>query len=169
MEEKMDDRNLTHESKGNGNETPEIETKTTFLREVSAMYRGGRRATRKIYNATDAAHFIRSVLPDNSREHFVALYLDGAHKVVAFSVISTGSATSCPVHPREIFQSAILVGAVAIIVGHNHPSGETSPSNEDKQVTKRLKEAGEILAIRILDHVILGETGIHSFSEHDGV
>src|SRR5207249_165510 len=82
-------------------------------------YRGARRATTRIAEPKAAADFIRRVLPDNSREHFVALFLDGGHKIIAFSMIATGTANSCPVHPREVFQNAILTGAVAIIVGHN--------------------------------------------------
>ena len=96
-----------------------IATKTTFVREVTAVYRGARRATVEMGTPEGAADFIRKVLPDNSREHFVALYLDAGHKVMAFSVIATGTANSCPVHPREVFQMGFLTGAIAIIVGHN--------------------------------------------------
>lgn len=143
-------------------------TKTTFVREVATIYRGARRATKRILEPSDAADFIRSVLPDNSREHFVALFLDGGHKIVAFSVISTGTANACPVHPREVFQNAIHVGAVALVVGHNHPSGDVVPSHEDERMTARLKQAGEILGIPLLDHLIIGDESIHSFSEHKG-
>ena len=138
---------------------------STFVREVTAVYRGARRATTKIKEPKCSADFIRKILPDNSREHFVALYLDGAHKVVAFSVVSTGTANSCHVHPREVFQGAILAGAVAIIVGHNHPSGDMTPSGDDRKVTACLSDAGKLLGIRLLDHVIVVEDGFHSFSK----
>lgn len=138
---------------------------STFVREVTAVYRGARRAVSKIKEPKCSADFIRKILPDNSREHFVALYLDGAHKVVAFSVVSTGTANFCHLHPREIFQRAILAGAVAIIVGHNHPSGDVTPSGDDRKVTACLSDAGKLLGIRLLDHVIVVEDGFHSFSK----
>lgn len=139
--------------------------KTTFVREVTAIYRGARKAVDQITQPRHAATLIQKVLPDNSREHFVALYLDGASKVIAFSVVATGTANSCPVHPREIFQRAILAGAVSLIIGHNHPSGALTPSEEDRKLTRRLKEIGELLGIKLLDHVIVGESAFHAFSE----
>ncbi|MFN9292342.1 MAG: JAB domain-containing protein, partial [Planctomyces sp.] len=78
-----------------------------------------------------AAAFIRSILSDNSREHFVALYLDGAHRIACYSIVSIGTANSCPVHPRKVLQRAILCGAVSLLVAHNHPSGVLTPSRED--------------------------------------
>ena len=129
---------------------------STFVREVTAVYRGARRAVTKIKEPKCSADFIRKILPDNSREHFVALYLDGAHKVVAFSVVSTGTANSCHVHPREIFQGAILAGAVAIIVGHNHPSGDPTPSDQDISVTERLEQTAEVVGIPLIDHIVVG-------------
>ena len=107
----------------------------------------------------DVAAFIRSVLTDNSREHFVALYLDAAHCVVSYSLIAIGTADRCVVQPREIFQRAILSGAVAIIVAHNHPSGDPTPSAEDVYVTRQLVEAGKLLSIDVLDHLVIGHSG----------
>ncbi len=127
----------------------------TFVREVRATYHATGRKRFNITGPDDAAAFIRSVLPDNSREHFVALYLDGAHQVASYSVVASGSAASCIVHPREVLQRAILSGAVSMIVAHNHPSGDPTPSDEDVRVTKRLRDAGELLRIRLLDHLIL--------------
>lgn len=138
---------------------------TTFVREVTAVYRGARRTAVPMTQPRYAADFIRRVLPDNSREHFIALYLDGSSNVVAYSVIASGSANSCPVHPREIFQRAILAGAVSLLIAHNHPSGSLEPSAEDRSVTRRIKEAGQLLGIRVLDHLILGEGEFHSFLE----
>jgi DNA repair protein RadC len=88
-----------------------------FIRELAIVYRGSERARVRILEPEDAALFIKGVLPDNSREHFVALYLDGSHQVVAYQVVGTGIANSCPVHPREVFQPAVLVGAIAIVLG----------------------------------------------------
>lgn len=142
------------------------ELRTTFVREIAAHYRGPRRTQIQVGGPSDAARFMRGVFPDNSREHFVALYLDGAHKVMAFSIVATGCANSCPVHPREVFQNAILSGAISIIIGHNHPSGSTTPSAEDRKVTEVLKAAGELLGIRVLDHVIVGEDDFYSFASN---
>ena len=139
--------------------------KTTFVREVTAVYRGPRRATTKVRGPSDAAQFIRRVLPDNSREHFVVLHLDGSHQVIGYAVTATGAANFCQVHPREIFQGAILAGAVALIVAHNHPSGDTTPSREDKAMTTRLKEGAQLLGFKLLDHVIVTDTELYSSSE----
>ena len=113
-----------------------------------------------IKGPNDVADFVRSVLTDNSREHCVALYLDGAHQVVSYSIISIGTANMSVVHPREVFQRAILAGAISIIIAHNHPSGVLTPSDEDHKVTKRLKDAGEILGIKLLDHLIVTDAVI---------
>lgn len=136
-----------------------------YVREVTAKYIGPRRKAIKIGGPEDAAKFISSVMKDQAREHFVALYLDGAHNIASYSIVSTGSANSAPVHPREVFQGAVLVGACALIVGHNHPSGELKPSDEDRAVTNRLVEAGKLLGMSLLDHLIVSEAGYFSFQE----
>ena len=132
-------------------------TNDTFIREVRATYHMTESAPFKVKGPEDAAIFLRSVLTDNSREHFIAMYLDGGHQVVSYSTISIGTATTAIVHPREVFQRAILSGAVALVVAHNHPSGILTPSNEDYKVTERLKDAGTLLGIKLLDHVIVSD------------
>ena len=87
------------------------------------------------------------------------------HTIAGYSLTSTGTINSCQVHPREVFQNAILVGAVSILVGHNHPSGDLTPSKEDRSVTALIKEAGELLGIKCLDHVIVAEEGHFSFAD----
>jgi len=119
-----------------------------------------------IKGPNDVADFVRSVLTDNSREHCVALYLDGAHQVVSYSIISIGTANMSVVHPREVFQRAILAGAISIIIAHNHPSGVLTPSDEDHKVTQRLKDAGEILGIKLLDHLIVSDVANVSIVAH---
>lgn len=158
-------RQLTPLTKTDAPEAGLPQVKTTFVREVTAVYRGARKTAVQMTQPAYAADFIRRVLPDNSREHFIALHLDGSSKVVAYSVIASGTANSCNVHPREIFQRAILAGAVSLIIAHNHPSGSLEPSAEDRSVTRRVKEAGMLLGIRVLDHLILGEGEFHSFLE----
>ena len=109
----------------------------------------------KISGPEDIAAFSRSVLLDNSREQFIAIYLEGSHNVAAYSLISIGSANCTTVHPREVFQRAVLVGAVSIVISHNHPSGKDTPSQEDLSMTKRLLQSADILGIKLLDHVIV--------------
>ena len=145
---------ITETNRTSGKKT---KTNDTFIREVRATYHMTETQPFIVKGPDDAAAFVRSVLTDNSREHFIALYLDGAHQVVSYSTISIGTATTAIVHPREVFQRAILVGAVAMVVAHNHPSGILTPSNEDYKVTERLKDAGTLLGIKLLDHVIVSD------------
>lgn len=140
---------------------------TYFIREVSARYDTSSRERFSIGNAKNVAEFIRSeVIRNNTKEHFIILSLDAAHQVATYSIISVGTANYSVVHPREVFQAAILSGAVAIIVAHNHPSGDVRPSQADRDITKRLKEAGELLNIKVLDHVIVSDHDYYSFQEH---
>ncbi len=136
-----------------------------YVREVTARYIGPRRKGLTISGPGDAARFMRRLLRDEVREHFLALYLDGAHHVVSFSLASLGGATWAPVSAGMVFQNALLLGACAVIVGHNHVSGELEPSPEDKEVTRKLKQAGELLRVPLLDHVLFSETDHVSF--HD--
>ena len=116
------------------------------------------------------AAYLRRRIHDDAREHFVAIYLDGRHRPVADCVVSIGTATASLVHPREVFQPAIAVGACALLIGHNHPSGDPTPSREDLDVTKRLADAKRILGITVLDHVVWARGGAsHSIREsHPG-
>jgi DNA repair protein RadC len=136
---------------------------TTIVREVSVNYRGGHELGETLRQPEQVAAAFRRILPDNSREHVMALYLNGAHKVIAYSVVSTGTATSAPVHPREVYQPAILVGATAVVLGHNHPSGSTEPSAEDRRITQSLKTAAEVLGLKLLDHLVISDEGHFSF------
>lgn len=99
------------------------------------------------------------------REHFVALFLNARSSVIAIDLISVGTVSASLVHPREVFKGAILFNACAVIVAHNHPSGDTSPSPEDREATRRLQKAGELLGIALLDHIIVGPNSHFSFKE----
>ena len=99
------------------------------------------------------------------REEFLVLLLDGKNKLLGFHVVSVGTLTSSLTHPREIFKAAILANAAAILLLHNHPSGDPAPSAEDISITRRLKEAGELLGIQVLDHIIIGDGRYVSFIE----
>lgn len=92
------------------------------------------------------------------QEYFVCLTLDGANRLIAKRVISIGTLTASLVHPREVFAEAITDRAASIIVAHNHPSGNLQPSDADKAVTERIKDAGELLGIALIDHILLTKT-----------
>jgi DNA repair protein RadC len=99
------------------------------------------------------------------KEHFLVLTLNQKNRLIGYKHVSTGSLTASLVHPREIFTAALELRAAALIFLHNHPSGDPMPSQEDVEITRRLKECGEILGFRVLDHIILGQGQIYSFSD----
>ena len=103
-------------------------------------------------------------LADRRQETFICITLNGAHEVIASRIITVGLVNACQVHPREVFADAITDRAAGIVVAHNHPSGDLTPSEPDRQVTKRLMEAAEILGIKFLDHVIFSYKGYYSFT-----
>jgi DNA repair protein RadC len=103
------------------------------------------------------ADLMRAYLGDVDREHFVVVLLDQQLKPIGINTVSVGNLTSALVHPREVFKPAILANAASIIVGHNHPSGDVQPSGEDKELTLKLKGAGVLLGIPLVDHVIVGD------------
>ena len=106
-----------------------------------------------------------SYLEGADREHFVVIMLDTKNRVIGMNTVAIGMLSSCPIHPREVFKPAILANAAGIILLHNHPSGDPSPSQDDLLLTKRLREAGEVLGIRVVDHVILGCANYASLKE----
>ncbi len=103
------------------------------------------------------------------REVFHVLLLDGKHRLKAREIVSIGSLTSSIVHPREVFRSAVRHAAAAVICAHNHPSGDPEPSAEDLEVTRRLHQAGRLLGVPLLDHVVLGDGGWVSLRERLGL
>ena len=109
-----------------------------------------------------AAALLRPHLLDKKKEHFVALLLDNRHRLIRLSPIAVGSLSATLVHPRELFREAIAASAAAVIVAHNHPSGDPAPSEHDVQLTARLIEAGALIGIEVLDHLVLGTGGMVS-------
>lgn len=97
-----------------------------------------------------------SFLRHETKEYFLALHLDGKNRVVCIDMVSTGSLNQSIVHPRETFKTALLSSAAAIILMHNHPTGDPTPSSEDLTITRRLIEAGDMIGIKVLDHIIIG-------------
>lgn len=122
--------------------------------------------TTKISCASDVFKEIEE-FKNKMQEHFITIYLDGANNIIETRVITIGTLNQSLVHPREVFSPAIANRSASIILAHNHPSGTLEPSNEDKLITKRLREAGELLGIEVLDHLIISEYGFYSFSDED--
>ena len=122
--------------------------------------------SKRINCPQDAASITGDFLAGADREHFVVLCLDTKNNVNALNTVSVGTLNSSLVHPREVFKAAILANSNAIILSHNHPSGDPTPSREDLEITKRLVEAGNIMGIEVIDHVVIGESGKYvSFKE----
>jgi DNA repair protein RadC len=105
-------------------------------------------------------------MADRKQEHFLCISLNGAYEVIAVRTVSVGLVNKTQVHPREVFADPITDRATAIIVAHNHPTGNFSPSKDDIAITRQLESAGQTLGIRLLDHIIFGRKGYYSFKEN---
>ena len=127
--------------------------------------RHGYGSLRRIRNAEDVYAAFRERFESLDREMFVVVLLDGKNKVIGFNVVSVGSLTATLVHPREVFKPALLANAAALILVHNHPSGDPEPSAEDKAITERLQQAGDLIGIKILDHVVIGDGSFRSLAD----
>lgn len=106
-----------------------------------------------------------SFLMHETKEMFLTLHLDGKNRIIAMDVVSIGSLNQSIVHPREVFKTACLSNAAALLLIHQHPTGDPAPSSEDISITRRLKEAGELMGIKVLDHIIVGDGEYLSFVE----
>ncbi|WP_186669549.1 DNA repair protein RadC [Sporosarcina sp. BP05] len=129
------------------------------------MYRKHSEGRYTIRSPEDAAAYLMTDMASLKQEHFVVLFLNVKNEVLHKQTIFIGSLNSSIVHPREIFREAVKRSAASIVVSHNHPSGNPSPSPEDIEVTKRLIEAGSIMGIEVLDHVIIGDHQFLSLKE----
>lgn len=118
-----------------------------------------------ITRAENVYSILREEAEGWDREHFLVLGLDGKGRVLALHEVSVGTLTASLVHPREVMKMLVLLNAASFIVVHNHPSGDPTPSPEDDALTKRLRDAGELLGIRLLDHVVLGAGRYYSMVE----
>ena len=101
-----------------------------------------------------------------NKEVFVAFYLDSQNKVISREILSIGTLNKSIIHPRDEFRTAVVRNANAIIISHNHPSGSLEPSDEDINTTERLRKAGDLMLIKLIDHVIVTRHGHYSFAEH---
>lgn len=122
-----------------------------------------------IESPEDAAdlNFIKDELLLSDREMFICLHLTTKHVVISYEIVSIGSLNSSVVHPREVFKGAFLANAAAVILYHNHPSGDPEPSAEDIAVTKRLADAGNIVGVQVLDHIVFGGKDFVSLKERE--
>jgi DNA repair protein RadC len=121
----------------------------------------------KVTSPQDIANYLMEDMRYLKKEHFKIIILDTKNKVLDVCTISIGSLNSSIVHPREVFHEAVKKSAASILLVHNHPSGETQPSREDINITKRLIEAGELMGIKVLDHIIIGDGVYLSFKEEN--
>jgi DNA repair protein RadC len=118
-----------------------------------------------IKSPRDVANLVMEDLRYRDKEHFLALFLDTRNRVIATTTISVGSLSVNVVHPREVFKEAVSRSAASIIVCHNHPSGDPTPSEDDQAITRRLVQSGQIMGIPVLDHIIIGEGKFISLKE----
>ncbi|MFE9276821.1 JAB domain-containing protein [Paenibacillus glucanolyticus] len=120
---------------------------------------------RRIINAKDAADLFRQFIGDCDREVFCIMTLDTKNQPTALHEVSCGTLNASLVHPRETYKLAILANAASIIGCHNHPSGDPTPSSEDIEITERIRDAGLLMGIELLDHIVLGEGNFVSMKE----
>ncbi len=125
-----------------------------MVREASFLY-----GQRQINSPSDAHLLMSGFIADADREQFCIACLNTKHEPTCISTISIGTLNSSIVHPREVFKLALLANAHCILLFHNHPSGNPSPSLEDQDVTRRIYEAGQVMGIEVMDHIIIGSDG----------
>lgn len=118
-----------------------------------------------VRSGADVARIVRDSARGLRRESFFAVLLDVRHRILGLHVVSTGGIDAAPVHPREVFSPAIRDCAAAVVVAHNHPSGDPTPSAEDRAVTERLRDVGVLVGIQMLDHIVVGTERFYSFAD----
>jgi DNA repair protein RadC len=138
--------------------------RVTLVREAEAAVQSHATVVR---NSSDAAEILRPLFAGLDREQFVVLMLDAKHRAIGTNIVSIGSLTSAPAAPREVFKAAILSNSAAVILAHAHPSGSADPSADDIEITRRLRDCGELLGIRVLDSIILGDGTSNFYSFKD--
>ena len=124
--------------------------------ELSKRVNSGRICEKVVKNPSDIANYYIEKLRDLKKEYFIAVFLDSKNKIIKDEVISIGTLNSSLVHPREVFKEAIKNSANSVILVHNHPSGSVEASDEDYRVNKVLAEAGDLVGIKVLDHLVVG-------------
>jgi len=140
---------------------------------INAMFEIFRRTNRlnkhgfktQIKTAEDVFNYFVDTVKDKNKEHFYALYLDTKNRIIEEELVSVGILDASLIHAREVFSPAIKASCRSVILVHNHPSGDCEPSDADKEVTKLLFDAGDILGINVIDHIIIGMNGYSSMKE----
>jgi DNA repair protein RadC len=125
-----------------------------------------------IRDAADVAKVFQDLLRledkiDRDKEHFYVMHLDSHRRINLVELVAIGTLTDTNVHPRETFRRAVVEGSYSILVAHNHPSGDVTPSEADVLVTEKLRKAGDLLQIPLLDHIVFSATTYYSFQKHD--
>ena len=131
------------------------------------IYKSDLKTKLKITSPEDIYNAFSSDMCHLKREEFRVILLDTKNSVISTELISIGSLNSSIVHPREVFNKAIKKNSASVILIHNHPSGNPTPSREDLVITRRLMDAGDIIGIKVLDHIIIGQGKFHSLKEND--
>jgi len=132
-----------------------------LVKEKSFLYK-----QRTVSSPQSAYELVKEILENEDREKLVACFLNVKNQPVALHVVSIGTINSSFVHPREIFKVAVLSNAASIILFHNHPSGDPTPSQEDFNATERIRDCGKLMGIELLDHVIVGDGKYYSTKEN---
>jgi len=146
-----------------------------YVREMVLTYRAraspvGIDGRRPLGKPSDAALVLNALLSDQVVEVFGILCLTTKHRFQGYYEVSRGSLDATPVHPRDVFKAAIIANAAAVILAHNHPSGDPLPSSDDRDLTRRLVEVGNLIGVDVLDHIIVGHDGrYYSFKEAGGL
>jgi DNA repair protein RadC len=135
------------------------------LFEFNKRFKLSQNYEKPIKSAKDIFNYASHRLQFNDKEQFMVLHLNSKNKIIKDEIVSIGTLNSSLIHPREIFKSAIKESANSVVLVHNHPSGDPTPSEEDEKITKKLMEAGKLLGIEVLDHVIVGKDSFFSFKE----
>ena len=129
------------------------------------IVREGRPSKTELSSPQAVFRFMRPKCRRLDREHFWRIDLDTRSRVLGYETVSIGTISASLVHPREVLKGAILQNAAAFIILHNHPSGDTTPSAEDKDATRRIQRAGELMGIPLLDHMVLADNSFFSFKD----
>lgn len=150
-----------------------MKTTSIKLKQIKAVYRTfrikedspGYITTGERFTSPEQIYRTFRYLTQETKEYFLTLHLDGKNRLVCMDTVSVGSLNQSIVHPRELFKTACLSSSSALLLVHNHPTGDPTPSSEDISITRRLKECGELMGIRVLDHIIVGDDSYTSFVE----
>lgn len=136
--------------------------------EVELSYKSTSKERSKIHSSEDAYKVLLPTYKEGTicyKEYFKVLFLNQVNQVLGYTLISEGGLTTTDVDVRVILQAALLTNSVAIILAHNHPSGNLKPSRQDMEITKQVKDAAQLMRITVIDHLILTDTGYYSFSD----